>query len=102
MSLSVPGISAVGTLILTSLSLEIARDSRDELLSECVCWLLILFCGKGYIYLRSIPSRPSNVSEIGIIALGAILLCLTCSSQRMIWSTVRYSKLFLSSIQLLI
>jgi hypothetical protein len=97
MAVPIETVSAVGALILSSLSLEVISHSPQELITECVSWCFIFICGKLYLLLlkkqsRPFNSRPFNSAEISTITFGATLLSLTCSVEKITWSLVRPAK----------
>lgn len=78
-------------LIASSVFLQVHNRPGQELITECICWCLILVGGKLFSRFRHISSRPFNATELGIIAFGMIISCLSSSVQKTIWSTVRIS-----------
>lgn len=95
MSISPHSRIAVGSLLFSSLALELTSHPSQEIVTECVCWTLILLYG--YMYSRHVAksSRSFNSSQLGVIAFGITLLCLTCSLQRTISFTVSPNSTFI-------
>lgn len=80
--------AAVGVAIISTLCLEFVSLPRQEIITEFLCWCLILLCGTAYFAFGWRRAQPINTSELGTIALGATLLCLSSSVQKVNWSTV--------------
>ena len=76
------GLIAIIALLFSSLSLDQISQPNNEILTECVCWCLILLGGKIYLRLTRVESRPFNASKLNIIAFSVTLLFLASSLQQ--------------------
>lgn len=81
-------VVALGSVILSSLLLDSISCPAQEVITECICWGLILLGGRAYLSLNSISLQPFKKSGLGIVAFGVTLLCLSCSIEKIVWSTV--------------
>lgn len=92
MSVSKDNLHVASALIASSVFLQLHSYPRQEVITECICWCLILIGGKYYSRFRRISSGPFNAAELSTIAFGMIISCLSSSVQKTIWSTVRISR----------
>lgn len=74
-------LAVIGFLV-SSLCLDQKSLASDEILSECICWCLILLGGKIFLRVKKVEPRPFNASKLNLLAFSTTLLCLVAFLQR--------------------
>ena len=92
------GFVNIATLLVLSstLYLQTSPSPEQEIITDVLCWGLILVCGVVYFNLFSDVSqssrpRSTNSTDLNTAALCAALLCLSSSVRVVNWSLVSNS-----------
>lgn len=86
---------AVVCLLFSSIVLESVLTTSQAVLSEAICWGIILLCSELYRNVsgrssRKFGTRSSGQDGLYVVVFGATLLCLSYSILGASWSFVSY------------
>lgn len=81
---------AIVLALVSTLCLETLQRPQQEIITESLCWVLILAGGAIYLHLypSANQSKPRTPHSVNSFALCASLLCLSRSVRVMNWSLV--------------
>ena len=81
-------MATASVAILSTLYLRRIALPHEELVTECLCWLLILLSSSLYSFYRQTPTT-SERRELNIAPLGITIICLASSVKLVNLSAVR-------------